>query len=150
MTPRDTAALRQRVLRPHQSIEQLSSPRDDDPDTAVFAVREPQSGEVAATGSVRRESSPGDLADKADGAHAHWRLRGMATKEELRGNGLGHLVLDACVEQVRGRGGGVLWCSARVGAREFYARAGFPQAADAYAGADVGPHVLMYRNVEPS
>ncbi len=52
--PSRTFRLRQQVLRPHESIEQMSLFDDDDPDSAIFAAVEPASGEVVGTANVRR------------------------------------------------------------------------------------------------
>ena len=62
-----------------------------------------------AVGTVLVEPPPWEPA-RADG----WRIRGMATRPDLRGRGLGGLVLDALVDHIAGHGGGLLWCNARV------------------------------------
>lgn len=121
---------------------------DDDPDTATFALRDPQSAEVVATGNVRRERPPELLlAERAGPAERCWRLRGMATREDFRGRGLGRSLLDACVAHVAAHGGGFLWCSARLPARRFYARAGFEEFGDEYDEPNIGRHVLMFCSV---
>lgn len=54
-----------------------------------------------------------------------WQLRGMATAEDHRGEGIGSVVLAEAVAAVRRCGGTLLWCKARVTAADFYARHGF-------------------------
>ncbi len=145
-----TFLLRQRVLRPHQPPEALALAGDDDPGTATFALRDPRSAEVVATANVRRERPPEPLlTERAGVAERCWRLRGMATREDLRGHGLGRSLLDACIAHVAAGGGGLLWCSARLPARRFYARAGFEELGEEYDVPDIGRHVLMFRRVPP-
>jgi len=144
--PSATLELRQRVLRPHQTLEELARAMDD-PAMVMFAVRDPATGEVVATANVRPEAPAAPLSGQVAPGEATWRLRGMATREDLRGQGLGGVVLRACVEHVAGEGGGFLWCSARIGARRFYAEAGFEEFGDEYEVPVIGTHVLMFRRV---
>jgi GNAT superfamily N-acetyltransferase len=128
--------LRQRVLRPHQTLEELRSPDDDDPETGHYAAL--VDGNVIATASVRREPPPWE---KGDGSA--WRLRGMATDEQWRNAGVGARVLEAVVEHVRSHGGGLLWCNARLPALSFYRRAGFRTRGERWVDPEIGPHVAM-------
>lgn len=148
-----TFRLRQQVLRPHQSLEQMSLFDDGEPDTGIFAAIEPESGEVVGTANVRRAPPPEAL-EKAlpegTGLGQSWRLRGMATREDLRGQGIGLRVLEACIDHVARRGGGILWCNARLGARVFYGRAGFFEVGEEFDEVGIGLHVVMWRLVEPT
>jgi GNAT superfamily N-acetyltransferase len=137
-----TRPLRQRVLRPHETLEQLVLPGDDDPDSAHFAVLE--GDEVLATGSVRREPPPWPVDGPA------WRLRGMATAEDRRGGGLGGAVLAAAMAHVRDHGGGWLWCNARLPAVAFYRRAGLVTRGDPWEEPRIGPHIAMELLLGPS
>jgi GNAT superfamily N-acetyltransferase len=147
--PSRTYALRQRVLRPNLRLEEMALFGDDGPDTGIYAAVDETTGEVVSTGTVRREEPPPGLAESVsayDGAD-RWRLRSMATREDLRGTGIGAEVLDACVRHVGALGGGFLWCNARVPAKRFYARAGFAEWGDEFESQGV-PHVVMWRMVE--
>jgi GNAT superfamily N-acetyltransferase len=138
-----TWPLRQRVLRPHQTPEQMALPDDEDPDTGHYAALDAADC-IVGTASVRRESPPWDVA-----AGSAWRLRGMATDDSVRNRGIGSEVLAAAVAHVAGRGGGLLWCNARIGAVAFYERAGFETRGEPFDEPDIGPHVAMWRHVEP-
>ena len=76
--------LRQAVLRPHQTIDEVAAPGDDDPESATFGVIDRATGSVVGTATVLRAEAPmakdgADFtADGAGGAPA-WRLRYMAT-----------------------------------------------------------------------
>ena len=96
------------------------------------------------TATVRREAPPW-AADAPDA----WRLRGMATAEGWRGRGIGGRVLAAVVDHVASRGGGLLWCNARVPAAPFYERAGLATRGEPWTDPDIGPHVAMCRSVAP-
>lgn len=139
-----TFELRQRVLRPHQTVADMALPGDDDADTGHFAALTP-TGQVVGTASVRREPPPWDV-----DASPAWRLRGMATEEEWRGRGVGAGVLAAVVHHIAAHGGGLLWCNARTPAVRFYRRAGFTTIGEPWEDPLIGPHVAMQRQVPPS
>jgi predicted GNAT family N-acyltransferase len=137
-----TFLLRQRVLRAHEELGQLALPGDDDPDTCHVAALT-ASGEVVSTANVRREPPPWE-----PNANDGWRLRGMATSEQLRGRGLGTRLLDAALAHVATRGGGLVWCNARLPAQRCYDRGGFATRGEPWNDPDLGPHVVMWRYVE--
>jgi GNAT superfamily N-acetyltransferase len=127
--------LRAEVLRPGQPREQLIFPGDEEPDTLHAAVA--MAGRIVGVASVMREPYPRD-------PHAgDWRIRGMATSAELRGGGIGSVLLARCEEHARDHAGARLWCNARVRARTLYERAGFAVDGDVFEIAMVGPHYLM-------
>jgi len=72
----------------------------------------------------------------------------MATKDEMRGRGLGTLVLDALIEHARASGGEIIWCHARIGALDFYRRAGFVTIGDAFDDG-LALHNSMWRDLVP-
>lgn len=136
-----TLPLRRQVLRPHQTLDELRLAGDDDPDTGHFAAVDGE-GVVRGTASVRREAPPW-----APEQRDAWRLRGMATAEGYRSRGVGAAVLDAVIDHVAGRGGGLLWCSARLPAVEFYRRAGFETTGEEWEEPIIGPHIAMVKTV---
>jgi GNAT superfamily N-acetyltransferase len=77
--------LRGEILRPGQSSAELVFPGDDAPETLHVAVV--SGGRVLGVASVMcdahpREPRPGD-----------WRIRGMASRPEMRGRGIGAALL---------------------------------------------------------
>lgn len=133
----ETLALKQRVLRPHQTIEELAREFTGLPDLACFAALE--DGRVIGTATVHREAAPW-----APGDTPAWRLRGMATEEGRRGQGIGAAALAAAISHVRSRGGGLLWCNARTPAVAFYERAGFRTRGEPWDDPAIGAHIAMY------
>jgi len=117
--PAVTRALRNSVLRPGLPLDAVHWPALEDPEAATFAVIGDDESPLT-TVSVLPEPCPW----RPDDGPA-WRLRGMATTEEARGQGVGRLALDAAVAHVRAEGAVLLWCNARDVALSFYERAGF-------------------------
>jgi GNAT superfamily N-acetyltransferase len=139
--PEATYPLRGRVLRPGAPPDRVHLAADDHPETAAFAARD-RDGTVVGTAIVYPEGCPW-LPDRP----AAWRLRGMATAEGRRSEGVGGRVIDAVLAHVAGAGGELVWCNARVPARRFYERAGFAVHGDEWVDPEIGPHVAMWREV---
>lgn len=127
-----TAELRRTVLRGGRSV---ALPGDDEP---AFHVGAYDGAELIGTGNVRREPAPWAPDEDA------WRLRGMATAPDRRGQGIGAAVLDALVVHCRANDGGKLWCNARTPAQRFYERAGFQVIGEPWEDPEIGPHVRMW------
>ncbi|HEX3841485.1 MAG TPA: GNAT family N-acetyltransferase [Acidimicrobiales bacterium] len=141
-----TLALRQAVLRPDQTLDEMALPEDDHPATAAFAAID-AGGEVQSVARVTLEAPPFPSDDLAPPGTPTWRLRGMATRPEARDQGIGSAVLQASIDYVVSQGGGLLWCNARVPAIGLYRRAGFTTYGEAWVDPVIGPHIVMWRLV---
>jgi len=126
--PVQTRALRQRVLRPHESLEELASHEP----AGVHAVGAFEGHELVAVGFVCPDGAPGD-----------WRVRGMATDPRHRGRGAGGAILAQLVEHARSQGATRVWCNARTPALSLYARAGFTRDSEEFEIPGIGPHFVM-------
>lgn len=126
--------LRLRVLRPGQPPSSVDHEHDHWPDTLHVAGFD-DAGDVVACATFYGEAT-------ADGRPA-WRLRGMATAPEVRGCGYGAAALRFGVDEIRSRGGSLLWCNARAGAVWFYERLGFIVVSEEFEIAPIGPHYVM-------
>jgi predicted GNAT family N-acyltransferase len=135
----DTAALRQAVLRPHQTVDEVLAASDDAPGIAVY-----DGDTVVACASVREEPMPGDPRP------GDWRLRGMASAENVRGHGHGATALQAALGYAEERGAQRVWCNARTPAKGFYERYGFTTVGDEFGIDVIGPHYLMVRSTSGS
>jgi ribosomal protein S18 acetylase RimI-like enzyme len=124
----DTRALRQAVLRPHQSLAELATHETHD----AFAVGAFDGARLVGVGLVGRDGEPGS-----------WRVRGMATVAEARGRGAGTAVLAALLAHARAGGATRVWCTVRIPAQSLYERAGFRAVSDPYELPEIGPHVVM-------
>jgi GNAT superfamily N-acetyltransferase len=123
-----TRRLRQAVLRPHATLEQMAAHEP----AAAFAVGAFDGEELIAVGFVA-----------PDGGLGAWRVRGMATAPHARGRGAGTLVLEALLRHATTRGARRIWCNARTPARAFYERAGLRVVSEAFEIPEIGPHFVM-------
>ncbi len=124
-----TRPLRQSVLRPHETVEQMaagSEARD------AYAVGAFEAGELIAVGQIAPDGEPGG-----------WRIRGMATAPEARGRGAGTAILEELLRHAREQGAERVWCNARTPARSLYERAGMRVVSDEFELAEMGPHFVM-------
>lgn len=125
--------LRHAVLRPGLPESEAHFDGDDEPATQhVGAFRD----DGALVGCVTLMGRPRE--------GASWQLRGMATRADVRGRGVGVAML-AFVEAALGDAR--LWCNARVEASGFYARHGWTVESAPFDLPGVGPHVVMGREV---
>jgi uncharacterized protein (TIGR02453 family) len=123
-----TRSLRQAVLRPHQTVEELAS--HEPPGALAFGAFDGE--ELVAVGLIGPEGEPGA-----------WRVRGMATAPHARGRGGGGAVLGALVGHAADQGAACIWCNARVRAISLYERAGLGVVSEVFEPPDIGPHVRM-------
>jgi GNAT superfamily N-acetyltransferase len=140
VTAAETYPLRQRVLRPHQTVAEVGSPADADADAGHYAAY--RDGEVVGVVTVLHQS-PDDEPDH----RRWWRLRGMATAEEVRGQGVGRALVAAAVAHAVAHNGTRLWCYARLPAAGFYRAAGFETTGDVWQEPALGPHIAMWRDL---
>ena len=147
--------LRHAVLRPHQSIAEVVWENDDAPGhgnlrrNRALERRHRRCGDgVPRAGTFRRDRGRGSSA-RCRERTSTWRLRGMATRPDAQGQGIGSAVLKAVLDHVAAAGGDLLWCNARVSAVAFYERAGFRTWGPEWVIGSIGPHVVMWRPIEP-
>ena len=120
----DVPAVRLAAFAGHGSSPGGVNPRDRDPQTWHGGVR---IGDVlAAVGSLVPEPSPRNATEPA------YRIRGMATRPEFQGHGLGALVLRQAITRIADLGGGLLWGNLRLAAVPFYRQHGFTVADDVF------------------
>jgi hypothetical protein len=134
-----TRPVRRQVLRPHQTLEELIVPGEDDPEAGWFAAFHTRvvGDVVIGTAGVFPEDRP--RPDPEGGDCGRWRRRRP-----------GRVWAPRCsrpASPIAGeRGGRYVWCSARMPAMGFYIRHGFVTVSDAYEPPGLGPHVTMVRD----
>ena len=134
--PKETAVLRQSVLRPHQTLEEMVYPNDEiEGATHIGAFEE---NELVGIVSIYPETEDGNTNQKKV-----WRLRGMATSPVVRGKGYGKLLVEKALELAREAGGEELWCNARTTACGFYFHFGFQKKGEEFEIEGIGPHYVM-------
>lgn len=90
---------------------------------------------------IRRKSSHFEV-------ERQYQLRGMAVKEEYRGQGVGKALLQYCEFLCLNRGVNFLWCNARISAKDFYAKNGFETIGEVFYIAPICDHIVMYKEVK--
>lgn len=144
ITAAETRPLRAEILRPGQPPESLTLYGDDVPGS--FHAGAFVDGELVSVATVYAEPMPVTPDARVDANNA-FRLRGMATRANLQGQGLGRAVLERCIEHVREARAEVLWCNARVGALGFYERLGFRTLGAEFEIEGIGLHFVMWKEV---
>lgn len=138
--------LRWEILRPGLPRESAQFAEDAQPGAFHIAAYGPLPGpEVRAVlgcGSFYPEAFPGEGGPPAGEA---FRIRGMASSAQVRGQGFGAAVLDAGTEEALARGAAMLWCNGRTEARGFYERHGYAVRGAEFHIEGVGPHYVFSR-----
>ena len=134
--PHETYPLRQQVLRPTLTIDQVAMDHDDLSTSFHVGARSPETGEVIAIMTVMRDPVPGseDIA---------WRIRGMASSPEARGTGSGGAVLKFGIKHAWSMDRKTIWCNARKVAYGFYQHYGFVLVGEEFDIPGIGPHKVM-------
>lgn len=127
--------MRRRVLRPHQPPEASAYPDDDAAGSAHWGAFVTHT--LVGVASI--------YAEPFDGSHdsPDWRIRGMATVDQVRGQGMGLALLAECIAYVRSQNGKGIWCNARTTACGFYERSGFTRRGGEFEIEGIGSHFVM-------
>ncbi len=141
LPPSATHPLRQRVLRPGRPLSECVFDGDDRADTIHFGVE--SEGALVGIASLYREPPPYETRETSETRDPIFRLRGMATADEVRGRGFGKALVRACLDHVARLGGGLFWCNARTTAAGFYEALGLRIRGEPFDMANIGPHVRM-------
>jgi ribosomal protein S18 acetylase RimI-like enzyme len=123
-----TRALRQTILRPHETLAELAEHEPAD----AYAVGAFVGDELVAVGFIAPDGDPGG-----------WRIRGMATDPAARGRGAGTAILRTLIDHGVERGATRVWCNARTPARSLYERAGMRIVSAEFELPAIGPHFVM-------
>lgn len=134
--------IRHRVLRPDQPAQMCHCPGDDRPDARHFAALD--RGRTVGAASVYPEDPTDEFAVPGFIRGYGWRLRGMATVDEVRGTGVGSALLRTALTHAVLAGAETLWCNARAGAAGFYRKHGFRTTGKEFDLPGIGPHHFMY------
>jgi len=133
----ETRPLRQRILRPHQTIAELVYPGDDHPQALHLGAFVAE--QLTGIASFTPELCPGVS------ARAAWRLRGMGVLPDAQRQGYGTALLDVGINYVKQNGGDLVWCHGRTSALPFYLSYGFATHGNEFVVPHTGPHyVLLY------
>lgn len=134
ITAQETHPLRQKILRPHQPIEQMVFPFDHRKESHHIGAFLDQQlvGIVSLYAEDQRHKISQD----------HWRLRGMAIDSNQQGQGIGKQLVLKSIDYAREQKGSLLWCNARTTAIGFYTRLGFKTVGPEFEIENIGPHYV--------
>ncbi|MGM0751053.1 MAG: GNAT family N-acetyltransferase [Bacillota bacterium] len=135
----DTYTIRQKILRPTQSIEECQY--EGDLAKSSFHVGVFDGELLISIASFYQE------ARKELNGHLHYRLRGMATLPDYRGKGVGKQLIAYSEEVLNEKGCELWWCNARTSAGPYYEKLGLTQLGDVFEIEPIGPHVIMYKHM---
>jgi GNAT superfamily N-acetyltransferase len=137
-------ALRHRELRPGFPRADAVFEGDDEPATRHFGAFLAATGENVACASFM--ARPFALRGHPLDGRPGYQLRGMATRSDLVGQGIGRALLAYAERALDERSGRLLlWCNARSGAAAFYAKVGWSIVSPEFDIPTVGPHYTMLR-----
>jgi len=77
-----------------------------------------------------------------------YQLRGMATVEKYRGQGIGNQLINFALIYLRGQKANYVWCNARKKAVKFYQSVGFEVISPEFEVPGIGPHYAMYVKIQ--
>ncbi len=135
----DTYQIRNQILRPGKPVEACHY--DNDENEQTFHLGAFLDSKLVSVASFYFEKN-----EKLEEEY-QYRLRGMATLKEHQGKGLSSALLKTAFPIIKQNFCQLLWCNARVGAQGFYQKVGFEKIGGEYNIKDIGPHVLMYKNI---
>lgn len=135
----DTLALRSLVLRDGADNELCRFDGDDD--DFSFHLGYFKDEELICIASFHQKQR-----ENFDGKG--YQLRGMATKPEFQGRGVGNQLLNFAIVYLRGVKANYLWCNARKVAFRFYLSLGFEFISDEFEMEGIGPHRAMYLKIQ--
>lgn len=134
----ETWPMRQEILRPKQTIQEMFFPMDDHPQSLHLGMY--LADELGGILSFLPQGQ--DLAYSQE----CFRLRGMAVRSSLQGLGHGtRFLLDALAYLKLRQDVSYVWCNGRETALNFYRQVGFKEEGRLFDIAGSGPHYRMLR-----
>lgn len=137
ITPEETLELRQKILRPNQSIEECVY--DSDHFRESFHLGAFKDDELISVASFLKENH------REFEEMNQYRIKGMATLEEFRDHGAGSALLHDGEKILKRKHARFLWCKAKYPVSNYYRRFGLREHGEAFVIDSIGPHKLMYK-----
>jgi len=138
----DTHELRHKILRPNMELSDCVYPGDED--GASFHLGAFIDDSLVSVASFYMDNHK-EIEDEFQ-----YRLRGMATDLEHRGQGYSLSLLNTAIPMIEQNGIHTLWCNARSEAVGFYEKVGFEKIGDEFDIEGIGPHYLMVKKIKNS
>lgn len=142
ISPQETYAVRQPVLRPGKPVSSCVFDGDDLPTTLHFGI---YSNDLLA-GIISVFKANHELFSESE----QYQIRGMAVLYAYQKQGLGEKLVRHAEDYIAKNGGKLIWFNAREVAVGFYERMGYTITGDAFNIADIGPHYVMFKILSES
>lgn len=136
-----TLELRQKNLKPFLSISECANPEDNLIETKHLGLI--YNEKIVSVVTIFPQAHP----DFSCGLP--YRLRGMASDVNYRGQGFGSVLLMTAFDYLKDKKCDLLWCNARLKAMNFYKNNGFIVHSDIFELPQIGPHRVMYKRIIP-
>ena len=135
----ETYELRQKILRPTQTLTDCKYPSDYK--FHSFHLGASLNEELISIASFSSEAEP-----SLQGSN-HYRLRGMATVPTFRKQHAGSSLIQQAEVILKERQAEILWCNARITVTDYYKRLGFLEHGEIFDIHPIGLHKLMYKRL---
>ncbi|MBD1380283.1 GNAT family N-acetyltransferase [Metabacillus arenae] len=135
--PEDTYEIRQKVLRPNQTINECKYEGDEF--KGSFHIGAFAHEKLICIASFYHQAHL-----EIEGS-CQYRLRGMATLEEFRNLKAGSNVIYFAENLLKKQGADVWWCNARTDVEAYYQKLGLCKKGDVFNIDPLGPHIIMYK-----
>lgn len=132
---KDTLHLRNKILRPGSNIDECQF--DGDNSEQTFHLGAYVDDKLVSIASFYMENN------EKFNSPFQYRLRGMATLSDFRGQGISSSLLKTGFSMIKKNNVPVIWCNARTEAFGFYEKMQFEKCSDEFEIQGVGPHFLM-------
>ncbi|MES5895772.1 MULTISPECIES: GNAT family N-acetyltransferase [Bacillus cereus group] len=135
----ETYVLRQKILRPSQTLADCKYSSDYKADT--FHLGAFLNDELISIASFSKEIYP----DLPTGVH--YRLRGMATLPNFRNKHAGSSLIQKAEQVLQERKANILWCNGRITVTDYYKHLGFHEYGEIFEIEPIGLHKVLYKKI---
>ena len=133
----DTYGIRKEVLRKNMD---LPFEFNGDFDKETFHLGVYDEGVLVSIASFMKAKHPNLHGEQ-------YQLRGMATKENYQGKQFGKMLVQKSEAILKKKKVNIVWCNARVLAKDFYANLGFEIQGEVFDIPQIGGHYMMFKNL---
>lgn len=137
ITPKQTYAIRHRVLRQNRPIEDCMF-LDDDLETTIHLGLS-ANNQLVGVSTFLKENN------KIFTNINQYRLRGMAVLQKYQGYGFGNSILKYGEQLLKQKNVTLIWCNARETAIKFYQKNNYRTVDNPFEIENIGIHYIMYK-----
>lgn len=130
--------LRHEILRKGRPVETAFFPEDKEANTRHFGLYDETEKIICCLTIIPKSYKEQEA----------WQLRGMATREDWQGKGIGSELVAKSIDFVQSfEKKSLIWCNAREKACRFYEKLGWKIDSDRFDIEPIGPHFKMMKEL---